>query len=112
MSFASYSLTPAANITIGGQSIAEGTTAPGTLNLAIRQLMSDGRELYDTVNAINLAAYAPLSAPAFTGQPTYSGRGALLHMNNSANASGRVHIQSEAAALPTLANGDSVWTYA
>jgi hypothetical protein len=111
MSFASYSLTPASNTTIAGQSIAEGSTAPGTVNLAVRQLMSDGRELYDQVNAINLSSYATLAGPAFTAQPTYSGRGALLHFNNSANASGRVYVQAEAAALPTLANGDQVWTY-
>lgn len=74
--------------------------------------MADGKSLSDTVAAINLSSYAPLNAPAFTGQPTYSGRGALLHYSNSANASGRVYVQSEAATLPTLSNGDQVWTYA
>lgn len=111
MSFASYSLTPASNITIGGQSIAEGSTAPGTLNLAVRQLMSDGKELADDVAAIDLTGYAVLAGPIFTGQPTYTGRGAFIHHNNSANASGRVYVQAEAAALPTLANGDIILTY-
>lgn len=111
MSFASYSVTPSANLTIAGVSIAEGTTAPGSVNLAIRQLMADGRSLFDTVSAINLSGYAPLNAPAFTGQPTYSGRGAFLHFNNSANASGRIYVQAEGSALPTLSNGDIVLTF-
>jgi|GEM_PF-1553969 len=111
MAFASYSLTPAANLSIGGQSIAEGTTAPGTVNLAIRQIMSDGRALSDTVGAINLASYAPLLAPVFTGQPTYTGRGAFLHHENAANVSGRVFIQAAAAAVPTMSNGDILLTF-
>lgn len=111
MAFSDYSLTPASNLTISGQSIAEGSTAPGTVNLAIRTIMSDGRDLYDQVNAINLSGYATLAGPAFTAQPTYSGRGAMIHFNNSANVSGRVYVQAEGAALPSLVNGDSVWTY-
>lgn len=106
MSFASYSLTPASNVTIGGQSIAEGTTSPGTLNLAVRQLMSDGRELSDDVAAINLSTYAPLAAPVFTGQPTYSGRGGFLHHNNASNASGKITVQASGGAVPTMSNGD------
>ncbi|WPZ05483.1 hypothetical protein [Pelagerythrobacter marinus] len=111
MSFSDYSLTPSNNLTIDGQSIAEGTTSPGTINLAIRQLMSDGRELSDQVNAIDLSGYAPLSSPVFTGQPTYTGRGAFLHHNNSANLSGRLFVQAEGAAVPTMANGDILATY-
>lgn len=111
MSFASYSLTPASNITISGQSIAEGTTSPGTVNLALRQLMSDGKALSDDVAAINLASYAPLAAPAFTSQPTYSGRGGFLYHSNSANAAGRVFVQSSATATPTMANGDVLLTF-
>lgn len=111
MAFSDYSLTPASNLTISGQSIAEGSTAPGTINLAIRTLMSDGRELYDQVNAINLSAYATLAGPAFTAQPTYSGRGGLLYHSNSANATGRVYVQASGAALPSLNAGDIVMTY-
>lgn len=111
MSFASYSLTPASNTTIAGQSIAEGTTSPGTVNLAIRQLMSDGRTLYDQVSAINLSSYAGLASPAFTGQPTVDTRGAIIHHNNSANASGRIFVQASGAATPTMSNGDILLTY-
>lgn len=111
MSFSDYSLTPSNNLTIDGQSIAEGTTSPGTINLAIRQLMSDGRELSDQVVAIDLSGYAPLNAPAFTGQPTYSGRGGFVHHGNAANASGRIFVQAEGAATPTMSNGDILMTY-
>lgn len=111
MSFASYSLTESSNTTIAGQSIAEGTTAPGTINLAIRTLMADGRELYDDVAAIDLSGYATLAGPAFTAQPTYSGRGGLLYHSNSANATGRVYVQASGAALPSLNNGDIILTY-
>ena len=111
MSFASYSATPASNTTIAGQSVAEGTTAPGTLNLAVRTLMADGRELFDLVDAIDLSSYAGLAGPAFTAQPTYSGRGGFLYHSNSANATGRVYVQAEAAATPSLNNGDILLLY-
>lgn len=106
MSFASYSTSPGSNVTIAGQSIAEGSTNPGTINLAIRQLMADGRGLYDLVNAIDLSGYAGLNAPAFTGQPTISGRGAIMHHNNPANASGRIFVQASGSAAPSMSNGD------
>ena len=111
MAFASYSLTPASNLTIAGASIAENSTSPGTLNLAVRQLMSDGRELFDLVDAIDLSGYALLAGPAFTAQPTYSGRGAFLHHNNSANASGRIFIQATGSPAPSMSNGDILLTY-
>ena len=111
MSFASYSLTPGGNVTIAGQSIAEGSTAPGTVNLAIRTLMADGRELFDLINAIDLSGYAGLASPAFTGQPTVATKGALVYHNNSANASGRIFVQASGAAAPTMSNGDILLTY-
>ena len=111
MSFASYSITPSANLTIAGASIAEGATAPGTVNLAIRQLMADGRALFDLFDGIDLSTFAPLASPRFTGQPTVAGRGAVLHLANSANASGRVFVQASGAAKPTMSNGDILLTY-
>ena len=111
MAFSDYSTTPASNTTIGGQSVAENTTAPGTINLAIRQLMADGKALSNTVAGFNLSAYAPLDALTFTGQPKYSGRGAFLHHNSSGNASGRVFVQAVGSAVPTMANGDILIEY-
>lgn len=112
MAFSDYSATPASNTTIAGLAIGEGVTSPATVNNSIRQLMADGRSLFDTVNAINLSSYAGLNAPAFTGQPTYAGRGGFLYHSNPANSAGRVYVQSAAAALPTLSNGDVVMTFA
>jgi hypothetical protein len=111
MSFASYSLTPASNLTIAGGSIAENTTSPGTINLAIRQLMADGKELADDVAAISPVGYATLAGPVFTAVPTYTGRGAFLHHNNAANTSGRVFIQASGGAAPSMVNGDILLEY-
>ena len=111
MAFASYSLTPAQNLTLAGFSIAEGTTAPNSVNNCFRQIMADGKALSDQFAGLNLAGYAPLNAPVFTGQPTYQGRGAFLHHANGANGSGRIFILAEGDALPALINGDLLATY-
>lgn len=110
MSFSDYSLTPGSNGTIAGINIAE-DCSPAGLNNAIRQLMSDGKELSNTVSNIDLSAYAPLNAPVFIGQPTYSGRGAVMHHNNAANTSGRIFVQAEGASTPTMSNGDWLAVY-
>lgn len=110
MSFADYSTNPALNVTIGGKNVAEGCP-PGNINDAIRQLAADGKTLNNTVTAIDLSDYATLAGPAFTAQPTYSGRGGFLHHSNSANASGRVFVQADAAAVPSMSDGDILLTY-
>ncbi len=110
MSFADYSTNPALNVTIGGKNVAEGCP-PGNINDAIRQLAADGKTLNNTVLAIDLSDYATLAGPAFTAQPTYSGRGGFIHHNNSANASGRIFIQASGSPAPTMANGDILMEY-
>lgn len=110
MSFASYSLDPTLNGTLGGLDVSENCN-PANINNGLRQLMADGKQLSDTVAAIDISSKANLNGPAFTGQPTFSGRGAFLHHNNAANASGRVFIQAAGAAVPTMANGDILLTY-
>lgn len=110
MSFADYSTTPGSNASIAGTNVAE-NCSPSGLNNAIRQLMADGKGLANTVAAINLSGYATLAGPVFTAVPTYSGRGAFMHHNNSANTSGRVFVQSSADATPTMSNGDWLATY-
>jgi len=110
MSFSDYSLTPGSNTTIAGINIAE-DCSPAGLNNAIRQIMADGKELSNTVSNIDLSAYAPLNAPVFIGQPTYSGRGGFIHHSNAANSSGRIFITAEGAAQPTMSNGDIWITY-
>jgi hypothetical protein len=111
MSFASYDLTPGNNITLGGLSIASGTTSPASVNNCLQQLMADGKELADDVAAISLVGYATLAGPVFTAVPTYTGRGAFLHHNNAANTSGRVFIQASGGAAPSMSNGDILLEY-
>lgn len=109
MAFSDYSATPASNTTIAGINIAEGCPA-GNINGAFRQLMADARAEHDA--APNLANYVLLDGTtAFTGQPTYSGRGGFLHHNNSANASGRIFIQASGGAAPSMSNGDILLEY-
>lgn len=110
MSFSDYSLTPGSNTSIAGTNIAE-DCSPAGINDAIRQLMADGKELSDDVNDIGLSAYAPLNAPVFTGQPTYSGRGAFAHHANPANTSNREFVQATGAAVPSMSNGDKLFLY-
>lgn len=110
MAFSDYSTTPASNTTIGGVNIAEGCP-PGNVNNAIRQLAADGKALSNDVAAIDLSGKAGLNAPEFTGQPTFSGKGAFLYHNNPANVSGRVFIQAAGGAAPTMASGDFLFEY-
>lgn len=109
MSFSSYSLTPSANTTIGGVSIAENCPA-ANINNAIRQLAADGKELSDTVVAIPSAM--PVSGGAFTGNITRSGRGAYRHNNDPTLIDGRDIWLLEGTALPTPAEGMEVTFYA
>jgi hypothetical protein len=108
MSFSSYSLTPASNITIAGISIAENCPA-ANLNNAIRQLASDGKELANTVAAIPTGM--PLSGGTFTGNIIFTGRGAYRHNNDASLIDGRDYHLLEGTALPTPAEGMRVWFY-
>ena len=110
MSFGSYSTTPASNISINGINIAENCPA-ANVNNVIRQLASDGRELYDTVAAISVSSYMPLTGGAFNGNVIQSGGGAYLY-HNTPGRYGPVYIQQQAASLPYPAEGTIVFTYA
>lgn len=111
MAVSDYSTTPASNTTISGINIAEGCP-PGNINNAFRQMMADVKGLQAEIPST--AGLMPTSAGTFTGtQPKYTGRGAYLHHNASANASGRIYIQAEGSANPSSpANGDMVFFYA
>ena len=107
--FHDYLALPAANVSIGGVSVAEGCP-PGNLNNAIRQLMSDGKALADELAAIDPGM--PEAGGSFTGDILRSGRGAYLHYQSSALADGRVYVLPEGSALPTPAEGVMVFFYA
>lgn len=99
MSFSAYSLTPSANISINGISVDENCPS-GNINNALRQLMSDGKELSDTVAAINVSSYMPKAGGAFTGTITRASSGGYLYHANPTQASGPVYTQLATAALP------------
>src|SRR6478736_9127004 len=107
--FHDYLTTPAANVSVGGVSVAEGCP-PGNLNNAIRQLMADARAIADEVTAIDPGM--PVSGGTFTGDIQRGGQGAYLHHASSALADGRVYVLPEGAALPTPAEGVMVFFYA
>lgn len=110
MGFRDYSLTPGSNTTIAGINIAE-DCSPAGINNAIRQVMADGRDLADDVDAIDISGKANIASPAFIGQPTVATRGAVVHHNNAANTSGRIFVQASGAAVPTMSNGDILATF-
>lgn len=109
MAFSDYSTTPASNTTIGGINIAEGCPA-GNINGAFRQLMADAKAEHDAQPSLADYVEKDGSVP-FTGQPTYSGRGAFLHHNNSANSSGRIFVQASGGSAPSMSNGDWLAEY-
>lgn len=109
MAFVDYDPVAANNTTIAGINVAEGCPA-GNINGAFRQFMADARAEHDAQPS--LANYVLLDGTtAFTGQPTYSGRGAFIHHNNSANTSGRIFIQASGGAAPSMSNGDILLEY-
>lgn len=63
-----------------------------------------------TMAAQNTSAYVPAAGGAFTGDISRSTRGAYLHHNSSALASGRIFVQP-AGSPPTMADGDILLEY-
>lgn len=111
MSFGSYSTTPASNISCNGINIAENCAA-ANMNDVVRQIMADGRELYDIVAGLDVSGYLPLAGGTVTGAITRSGAGPHLYHVNSAFASGGVYTQQQAVALPSSpAEGSFLFTY-
>lgn len=111
MAVSDWSTTASANNTIDGTNIAEGCP-PAGLNNAIRSVMASVRVMYD--NLPSTGTLMPKAGGVFSGtQPIYTGRGAYLHHNDSANVSGRIYWLPTGSALPTSpANGDVVFFYA
>jgi len=107
MSYTTWSTTASLNTTIDGINIAEGCP-PGNMNDMGRAIMAGVAELRDDLPSF--ATFMPVSGGIFSGtQPRYTGRGAYLHMNDSANTSGRVFVLAEGSANPSgAANGDIV----
>lgn len=112
MSFGSYSSTPANNVSCNGINIAEGCAA-ANVNNVLRQILADGKELYDTVAAIDVSSYMGKAGGAFTGSITRSGAGSYLYHNSTTLTGGAVHVQLSTASLPASpAEGTIVLQYA
>lgn len=110
MAVSDYSTTPASNTSISGINIAEGCAA-GNVNGAFRQLMADVRVMFNGLPVVS--GYMPVTGGTFSGtQPIYSGRGAYLHHNSSAMASGRIFLQASGGSVPSgMASGDILFEY-
>ena len=110
MSFGNYSTTPASNVSCNGINIAENCPA-ANVNDVLRQLMADGRELYNTVSSISVSGYMPTTGGAFSGGIWQAGAGAYLFFASSALGRGAVYVQPLSQALPTPAEGIVVLQY-
>jgi hypothetical protein len=110
MSYLTWSTTASANVTVNGVNIAE-NCPPANINNAVREVMAGVAALRDAVPSVS--GFMPTSAGTFTGtQPVYTGRGAYLHHNDSANTSGRVYLLPTGSANPASpSNGDVVLFY-
>lgn len=109
--FATYSTTADLNVSIGGIGIAENCAA-ANVNDAIRYILKEGKELSDTVAAIDTTTLMPKAGGAFTGSITRSGAGAYLYHNSSTMVGGAIYVQLSSAALPSSpAEGTVVFGY-
>ena len=110
MSFGSYSTTPASNISINGVNIAENCPA-SNVNDAIRQLAADGRELYNTVVAIDVSGKLSTTGGTMTGNISRSGGGSHLYHGHPFTG-GAVYVQHISIALDNgVAEGSMVFQY-
>lgn len=109
MSFASYSLTPSANLTLAGLSLAENSTALASYNNQMRQIMADGRELYNTVAA--LGSPLLLTGGTVTGNIIRSGFGGHYYANDSGHTGPRIYVLVDGSSAPTSPPAGSLVVY-
>lgn len=111
MAFSDYSATPASNTTLAGLSVAENTTSMASVNNQLRQLMADGRQLYDTVLAFGTPV--TVAGASFTGNITRSGRGGYYCAFDSANTNPNIYTLVDGSSAPSSPpNGSLVVYYA
>lgn len=103
-----FSITPDANLTIGGINVAEGCS-PAGINGAVRYLAAAARDSYNQLTPSG--TYLPLSGGVLTGNLTRSTRGAFLHHANSAQVDGKIYNLPEGSPRPAAAEGVMVFYY-
>lgn len=97
--FSDYSATASLNLTIGGLSSAENSTALASLNNQMREAFANGRQLYDL--------YAGLGTPVttagavFVGNITRNGRGGYYVANDPAKAAPHIYTLVDGSPAPT-----------
>lgn len=109
MSFSAYSLTPSANLTLAGLSLAENGTSLASINNQLRQLMSDGRELYNTVAALGNPLL--LTGGTVSGNIIRSGFGGHYYANDSGHTGPRIYVLVDGSAAPTSPPAGSLVVY-
>ena len=109
MSFSAYSLTPSANLTLAGLSLAENSTALASYNNQMRQIMADGKELSNTVAAIGNPLL--LTGGTVTGNIIRSGYGGHYYANDASYTGPRIYVLVDGSAAPTSPPAGSLVIY-
>lgn len=109
MSFSDYSITPSANLTLAGLSLAENSTALASYNNQVRQLMADGKELANTVAALGNPLL--LTGGTVTGNIIRSGFGGHYYANDAAHTGPRIYVLVDGSAAPTSPPAGSLVVY-
>lgn len=105
--FSDWKTTASENTTIEGINVAE-SCPPGNINNAIREIMA-ACKTFDN-NKADPDDFVKLVDTILSTNAKVSGRGAVLHHNNSSNTSGKIIIQA-AGTAPTMADGDILLEY-
>jgi hypothetical protein len=108
--FATYSTTPSANTTCGGVSVAEDCAA-GNVNDAIRQILSEGKQLNALVAAVDTTTLLPKAGGTVTGDITRSGKGVYRYNADSTLVNGATYFLATGSSRPTAAEGVVVFYY-
>lgn len=109
MSFSDYSLTPSANLTLAGLSLAENSTALASYNNQMRQIMADGKELANTVAALGNPLL--LTGGTVTGNIIRSGYGGYYCANDSSFTAPRIYSLVDGSPAPTSPPNGSLTVY-
>jgi hypothetical protein len=103
-----FSLTPAANVTIGGVNVGE-DCSPGGLNDALRYVAAVCRDTSDKIPVVG--GFVPSTGGSYTGDIFRATRGAYLHHAGAGQTDGRVMFLPEGSARPGGSEGLVVFYY-
>lgn len=104
-----FSTTPSANSTIGGFSVADGSTNTGSINDMLRYMAAVMRDSYDRIPGAG--SFLPSTGGTVSGDILRATRGAYLHHAGAAQTDGRVIFLPEGSARPAGSEGLLVFYY-